>query len=214
MDLLYSVTQRDGREFVQYKLYELYTAGTSQLITFDNWSLYIQPGAYIEMGIILVNMAGPFNLERQCPYCCDKMCNKATAGEVTWSVMVISPLYAGSDPCESALPAFADSRRQTKIPPSLHTSVVGFINVWITGTCRSIISVMSTNTCTRLEMSLGERALAQVHISSFLSASQAVNGEDLTELTTTRFRRVHVVNVSIMPVCACDEPGNHQSSDH
>lgn len=64
--LFYSDYEKDAREFVRLRLYELYRGGTSQLISLGNWSRCILPGICLEMGIVLGPAADSVIM---CPYC-------------------------------------------------------------------------------------------------------------------------------------------------
>ena len=87
LELLYTKTDRDGHDFVRMGLYELYAAGTSQLITLDSWLAFVQPGSCVEMGIMLVQCdleVTEIALVSTCPYCAEENHCDAGHNEVVW----------------------------------------------------------------------------------------------------------------------------------
>ncbi|KZV65388.1 hypothetical protein PENSPDRAFT_756574 [Peniophora sp. CONT] len=83
LDMLYSGNQPEARRFVRARLYELYAAKTSQLISPDNWSCCIQPGACLEMTIVLVKTHQAPGMATECPFCHAKEHNKARCDEIS-----------------------------------------------------------------------------------------------------------------------------------
>ncbi|VDB85856.1 unnamed protein product [Peniophora sp. CBMAI 1063] len=66
LNLIYS-KMSGASDYVPRKCYELYQAGTSSLISADNWAACIQPGICMEMGLLDIGYFED-NVAR-CPYC-------------------------------------------------------------------------------------------------------------------------------------------------